>query len=76
MRHVTRRIHQGRRNLSLNTGSEDCIGRIDNEPVDCDAVDENDEPPFYQKWLRLEATATRDSTELAYTSDFPKWLQR
>ena len=44
---------------------DDCMGRIDNEPADRDVVDENGEPTLYKKWLRPEATATRDSTELA-----------
>lgn len=30
----------------LEYGPDDCIGRIDNEPVDRDAVDENGEPHF------------------------------
>ena len=30
----------------LEYGPDDCIGRIDNEPVDWNAVDENGEPPF------------------------------
>jgi len=44
---------------------DDCMGRIDNEPADRDVGDENGEPTLYKKWLRPEATATRDSTELA-----------
>ena len=30
----------------LEYGPDDCIGRVDNEPVDWNAVDENGEPPF------------------------------